>query len=122
MSTTKQSTMDMDLSPLKGFHQVLTEDVLHFLQSCLEDVQSCYSDDRHDGEPKAVLHDLLALGDATSEESDIWFSAKDRFGEKAIRWMPWRETELRFTVVLTSKNELRIDARCWGTYDRAGRG
>ena len=93
--------------PGKGAHLVLNEDVLDFVNTCVDDVKAAYSDEKHDSDPAWVIAVL------TDEDLHGWTEEKDTFGRKAYRSMPYKKGELRVTVVLTKQNELRFDIREW---------
>jgi hypothetical protein len=44
---------------------------------------------------------------------DGWQTEKDKFGTKVFAATPYKEGELRVTVVLTSRDELKLDIREW---------
>jgi hypothetical protein len=97
--------------PGKGIHLVLNEEYRNFVARALEDIDQCYSDDMHDEDPQQVI---MAL---TSGDEDLalgkWGYEKDNFGVKAIARTPYKNGELRVTVVLTNKGELKLDIREW---------
>lgn len=95
--------------PGKGVHLILNQEVLDFVESCLDDLSIVYSDDLHDSHPEAVIT-LLTGGEGLSEP---WTEVKDKFGHKAYRAKPYKSGEARVTVVLTKQNELRLDIREW---------
>jgi hypothetical protein len=102
------------MKPLKGTHLVLNESVLGFLVQALDDIRTRYSDEKHDNSPSEVIKDL---------EADGWTVEKDSFGTKAYTKRPYaisgqqeQKGELRVGVVLTRKDELKIDIRPWGEY------
>jgi hypothetical protein len=107
------------LKPGKGLHHTLTQEVLDFASRALENITDQYSDKIHDGSPKDVLDDLVDHGDFSiqpEEGPDVqfrWEREKDDFGDKAFVEMPFQEGALRITVVLTKKNELKLDIRSW---------
>jgi hypothetical protein len=102
------------MKPLKGVHLELTESVLGFLLQALDDVRTRYADELHDDNPAKVIENL---------EADGWTVEKDSFGTKVYASRPYgvsgqqeQKGELRVGVVLTKKNELKIDIRPWGEY------
>jgi len=104
-----------DLKPLKGAHLVCNEDILLFIQGCLQDVEEVYSDEKHDMNPELVTSEL--------EDVEGWTVVKDKFGTKVYKAGPYaqagqqeQKAELRVGVVLTGKRELMLDVRVWGTY------
>lgn len=99
--------MGKQLFPGKGAHLVLNQEVLDFLRESLERIESGYSDEDHDENPAGVLDEIA------NAEDTPWTSSKDNFGTKLYAAMPYKEGELRVTVVLTGKNELKLDIREW---------
>jgi len=95
--------------PGKGAHLVLNEEILNFINSCVLDVKACYTDEQHDKDPARVIA-VLTDEDATDKP---WTKEKDNFGHKAYRSMPYKKGELRVTVVLTKRGELKFDVREW---------
>jgi hypothetical protein len=98
------------MAPGKGVHAVLNQEVLDFVKACLEDIESCYSDEIHDSEPIDVINTLKGWD---RDEDEKWSELKDNFGHKVFRIMPYKDQELRVTVVLTKQGELRLDIRQW---------
>jgi hypothetical protein len=104
----------MSLYPGKGAHLILNESVRDFVAQALADVGNVYSDQLHDANPMAVI---TLLSDPDDAPRFKWVQEKDNFGTKAYVAMPYRDGELRVTVVLTKKGELRLDIREWFTKD-----
>lgn len=103
-----------ELKPGKGLHADLTEKNITFLQEALADLINpnlaspvvTYSDTLHDENPKQVVEHLL--------KRDGWEDGgKDDFGQKVYRSIETSKGELRFTVILTKKGELKLDIRTW---------
>lgn len=106
------------MKPLKGAHLVLNEKVLSFLTDALDDIEMNYSDAMHDERPGDVLKGLSMGGEGLNCE---WGIEEDKFGKKCFTVAEYGSdngigSELRVTVVLTKKNELKLDIRCWGEY------
>lgn len=101
------------LAPGKGFHGVLTQEYLNFIQTALAEVALCYDDETHDTEPKTVQDRLLEMG--TDEDGTEWQEEKDNFGRKVYVEKEYKEGMLRVTCVLSKQNELRLDIREWYT-------
>jgi hypothetical protein len=97
-----------ELKPLKGCHIVMQQRVMDFLCTTLEQVDKNYSDEMHEHKPKQVLDSLISLHG--------WTREKDDFGDKAFKVLDAAEGELRITVVLTKKGELKLDIRPWKVY------
>lgn len=92
------------MAPGKGVHLVLNEEILIWLGDVLSKIENQYSDELHDENPTEVLDRLTESG---------WTKEKDGFGTKVYAAKPYRDNELRVTVVLTKQNELRLDIREW---------
>jgi hypothetical protein len=93
------------LYPGKGSHLVLNEEYLGWMRSALDEVTEAYSDDLHDSAPDEVIKVL--------NRDYEWESVNDKFGKKVYKKIDYKSGELRVTVVLTSKNELKLDIREW---------
>lgn len=105
----------MKLLPGKGAHLVLNEEINGFVLTALSDIRVCYTDEIHDADPRLAIARLLS-GSAENELELTWVEENDDFGRKAIASMAYKSGELRVTVVLTKRNELKLDIREW--YDR----
>jgi hypothetical protein len=99
--------------PGKGIHLVLNEEVLHFVQKALGDVNVCFMDEANDESPGIVIDALTGDGDEQGEMEFEWTEENDSFGHKAITKMAYKEGELRVTVVLTKRGMLALDIREW---------
>jgi hypothetical protein len=105
--------------PGKGAHLVLNEQILAFVQDTLAEVRGFYSDEAHDVDPQAVLNGLLSLNETTDRgDTFSWEEEKDNFGHKVLARMPYKKGELRLTVVLTKRGELKLDIREWFESDQ----
>ena len=102
----------MALAPGKGAHLVLNEMYQEFLARALEDIGNAYSDQAHDTDPKAVITLLTETLEGDNRNFD-WTLETDNFGIKAYASTPYKEGELRVTVVHTSRGELKLDIREW---------
>jgi len=94
--------------PGKGAHLELNDRYLNWLQKVLEDIDICYSDE--DADDKAfdpILDSLL------ESEMNQWTEEKDNFGRKVYVAIPYKEGELRVTVVHTKRGEIKLDIREW---------
>lgn len=99
--------MGKQLFPGKGSHLVMNEEILTFVAGVTAKINEYYTDGLHDEDPEKLL-------DMLSDDPDFtWTSAKDSFGNKLYASMPYKEGELRVTVVLTKGNELKLDVREW---------
>jgi len=96
--------MSSDLFPGKGTHLIINEEYLDWLGDQLRVVRHHFDDEMADHTPEYMIGALREEG---------WEYTKDKFGEKAYAKKPYREGELRVTVVLTKQNELRLDIREW---------
>jgi hypothetical protein len=106
----------MSLLPGKGFHGDLTSETLNFFQQCFEDIWNTIGDDPEsldaaidEREQKPLMDFLRELHGSAAG----WKQAKDKFGIKLYKAMPYGEGENRVTVVINSRNELKIDIRHW---------
>jgi hypothetical protein len=95
------------LFPGKGAHLVLNDEILGYVRNALEDISTCYSDEQHDESPSLVVDALL------ESEMNTWTEEIDSFGRKVYTDKQYKEGELRITVVLTKRNELKLDIREW---------
>lgn len=99
------------LFPGKGAHLVLNEEVLNYVRGALEDINDVYySDAQHDESPSLVIDALL---DEELTHECEWTEEIDSFGRKAYADKQYKEGQLRITVVLTKRNELKLDIREW---------
>jgi hypothetical protein len=98
------------LFPGKGAHLVLNEEILSYIQRALEDINDMYDDAQHDESPSLVIDGLL---DEEATHQCDWTEENDSFGRKAYASKQYKEGELRITVVLTKRGELKLDIREW---------
>jgi hypothetical protein len=106
------------LAPGKGLSQVLTEEVITFLKEAIDEIDRFYTDEAHDEGPRAVLDQIMEdkrriWPAGVDEEPCVWQREKDSYGDKVFVQMPFQEGALRVTLVLTKKDELRVDLRYW---------
>jgi len=92
------------LKPGKGVHIDLTQRNLNFLRSTLQHVAEIYSDELHDQKPKEILDYCKAAGFEFEE---------DNFGKKVFKRIEASKGDLRLTIILTKKGELKLDIRTW---------
>jgi hypothetical protein len=105
--------------PGKGAHLVLNESVLGFIRDALVEIEGYYSDGAHDADPQAVLNGLLSLNETTDRTDTFrWQEEDDNFGHKVFAVRPYKKGELRITVVLTKRQELKLDIREWFESDQ----
>jgi len=91
--------------PAKGAHLELNEKYLAWMQGRLIEIEAEYSDENADDDKDAVLDAML--------EYEGWAEEKDNFGRKVFAATPYKEGELRITVVHTKRGEIRLDIREW---------
>lgn len=105
------------LQPGKGCHLDLTEETLDFLQSCFMDLWNAAG--TGDAEDNPTLDTLIDSGEGMQYLKDInnsathWKKSKDNFGTKLYKALPWNDGEIRVTVVLNARGELKLDVRFW---------
>lgn len=108
------------LFPGKGASLILNEEYRQFLADALHDIEMSYDDMTHDTDPKAVITLLTDPEHGVEGEFKklVWRSEQDSYGTKAIAAEPYKNGELRVTVVmLNSTKELKLDIREWWTKD-----
>jgi hypothetical protein len=108
----------MALLPGKGgFFGILNEDIVGWLKNTLDEVRDAYEiaggDEMHDSDPIKMLKELKGL------DAD-WKYVKDDFGRKMYNAIPAGNGEYRVTVVLTNRNELKVDIRSWWDPENTG--
>jgi hypothetical protein len=102
------------MAPGKGVHFVLTGKYLNWLRDALHDVDVVYSDAAHNVQPEIVVNTMTdPESDEISEFELQWERVKDNFGTKAFVSIPYKDGELRVTVVLSKQGELKLDIREW---------
>jgi hypothetical protein len=102
------------MAPGKGVHFVLTEKYLGWLRDALHDVDVVYSDEAHDQQAEIVVNTMTdPESDEISEFELTWERVKDNFGTKSFVSIPYKDGELRVTVVLSKQGELKLDIREW---------
>jgi hypothetical protein len=119
-----EPTTNANLRPGKGAHLDLTEETLDFLQSTFMDLWNAAATaeevEKNDGDDRTPLDELIDSGEGMQYLKDVnnsathWKKAKDKFGTKLYKALPWGEGgEIRVTVVLNSQGALKVDVRYW---------
>lgn len=97
----------MALKPGKGLHSYINQEVLDFLMKNLAEVSQFYDDHQADEDSRVIFQ---ALRSGAQPE---WNYEDDSFGKKLWIGIPHAQGELRFTIVLSKKGELKLDIRAW---------
>ena len=106
------------LRPGKGAHLDLTEETLDFFHNVFTDLWNAAGDGTAEDNP--TLDTLIDSGEGMQYLKDVsapathWVKSKDNFGTKLHKALPWGDGgEIRVTVVLNTRGELKIDMRYW---------
>lgn len=113
-----EPTTNANLRPGKGAHLDLTEETLDFLHNCFTDLWNATGEGEMYKDSPA-LDTLIDSGEGMQYLKDInssathWKKAKDDFGTKLYKALPWNDGEIRVTVVLNKQGSLKVDLRYW---------
>lgn len=112
-------TSPSNLRPGKGAHLDLTHEVLDFLQGCFTDMWNAAGVGTEEDPEFPSIDELIDEGKGMeylkdlSESATHWQKAKDKFGTKLYKALPWQDGEIRVTAVLNSQGALKVDVRFW---------
>lgn len=116
-----------ELQPGKGIHVDYNDDTNEWIQKALQDIGIAYvGDDYFDEQTQKTsperaaqeVQDRLLASGGNVATGRKWDFEKDKFGRKVFTSTPISSSrntkqELRVTLALTSRDDLKLDIRVW---------
>jgi hypothetical protein len=108
-----------NLRPGKGCHLDLTQETLEFINEAVTDLWNAAGVGTKEEPEFPSLDELIDSDNGIQYLKDVpysathWKKSKDNFGTKLYKALDWNDGEIRVTVVLNARGELKLDIRFW---------